>query len=65
MEGDGHTAYGGNSACIDSVTDAYLFDQALPAAGTVCQQEVSVVAPADVPVEASTATQRLAIPLAG
>ncbi|WP_100501535.1 alpha/beta hydrolase [Geodermatophilus chilensis] len=65
MEGDGHTAYGGNSACIDSVTDAYLVDGALPAAGTVCQQEVPVVAPTDVPVEASTATQRLAVPLAG
>ncbi|MGY1761478.1 alpha/beta hydrolase [Geodermatophilus sp. SYSU D00779] len=65
MEGDGHTAYGRNSACINSVTDAYLFGQTLPAAGTVCQQEVPVAAPANVPAEASTATQRLAIPLAG
>lgn len=63
MEGDGHTAYGGNSACIDSVTDAYLVDGALPAAGTVCQQEVPLVAPSEVPVETSTATQRLLRPL--
>jgi hypothetical protein len=59
MEGDGHTAYGRNSACVDAATDAYLIDGALPAAGTVCQQEVPLVAPSDVPVEASTATQRL------
>jgi TAP-like protein len=65
MAGDGHTAYGGNSACIDAATDAYLFGQTLPAAGTVCQQEVRVTAPADVPAAAATATQRLAVPLAG
>ena len=65
MAGDGHTAYGGNSACIDSATDAYLFGQTLPAAGTVCQQEVRVTAPADVPAAAATATQRLTVPLAG
>ena len=63
MEGDGHTAYGRNSACVDAATDAYLIDGALPAAGTVCQQEVPLVAPSDVPVEASTATQRLVRPL--
>jgi pimeloyl-ACP methyl ester carboxylesterase len=65
MEGDGHTAYGRNSACIDAVTDAYLLDRTLPAPGTVCQQEVPVLAPTDVPAEASTATQRLAVALAG
>ena len=59
MEGDGHTAYGGNSACIDSVTDAYLISAALPAPGTVCQQEVPFVGVDQVPVETSTATQRL------
>ena len=64
MEGDGHTAYGGNSPCIDSTTEAYLVAGALPAAGTVCRQEVPFVAPTDVPIEASTATQRLLIPLA-
>ena len=40
MRGDGHTAYGGNSACIDAAVDTYLNEGALPAAGTACQQEV-------------------------
>ena len=40
MEGDGHTAYGGNSTCIDSATETYLVTGAVPAAGTVCHQEV-------------------------
>jgi hypothetical protein len=54
MEGDGHTAYGGNSACIDAALDAYLISLTLPAAGTVCQQEVPLTAPQPVPVEAAT-----------
>jgi len=40
MQGDGHTAYGGNSACIDSDVNAYIETLALPAAGTICRQEV-------------------------
>ena len=40
MQGDGHTAYGGNSACIDAAVEAYLNQGTVPAAGTVCQQEV-------------------------
>jgi pimeloyl-ACP methyl ester carboxylesterase len=40
MRGDGHTAYGGNSPCIDSAVDAYLLDGTLPAKGTVCKQDV-------------------------
>lgn len=40
MDGDGHTAYGGNSACIDDAVNAYLNTLALPPAGTVCSQEV-------------------------
>ncbi len=35
--GDGHTAYGGNSRCIDAAVDAYLLTGAPPAAGTVCR----------------------------
>ncbi|GAB3347803.1 alpha/beta hydrolase [Modestobacter lapidis] len=46
MDGDGHTAYGGNSACIDTATEAYLVDLVLPAEGTVCAQEVPFEAPA-------------------
>ncbi|MDW5592848.1 alpha/beta hydrolase [Conexibacter stalactiti] len=40
MRGDGHTAYGGNSACIDAAVDAYLEELALPAEGMSCRQEV-------------------------
>jgi pimeloyl-ACP methyl ester carboxylesterase len=40
MRGDGHTAYGGNSACIDDFVNAYIETLALPPAGTVCNQEV-------------------------
>ena len=52
MEGDGHTAYGGNSACIDQATEAYLVDLTLPPEGTVCVQEVPFEAPAPVPADA-------------
>jgi pimeloyl-ACP methyl ester carboxylesterase len=40
MRGDGHTAYGGNSACIDEAVDAYLEDGDVPARGTTCRQTV-------------------------
>ena len=40
MQGDGHTAYGGNSACIDAAVDAYLNAGTVPPAGTVCKQDV-------------------------
>jgi pimeloyl-ACP methyl ester carboxylesterase len=36
MRGDGHTAYGGNSACIDAAVNAYLLRGKLPAEGKVC-----------------------------
>jgi hypothetical protein len=59
MEGDGHAAYGGRSACIDASTEAYLVDGALPAAGTVCRQETPFVAPVPVPTTAAVAAQAL------
>jgi len=40
MRGDGHTAYGGNSRCLDAAVDAYLEEGVVPARGTVCRQEV-------------------------
>ena len=49
MRGDGHTAYGGNSACIDEAVDAYLEQLTLPATGTVCRQEVPFEQPAPEP----------------
>jgi pimeloyl-ACP methyl ester carboxylesterase len=59
MDGDGHTAYGGKSACIDSATDSYLVSGTLPAEGTVCPHEVPFESPAPAPappVEASVPT---------
>jgi pimeloyl-ACP methyl ester carboxylesterase len=40
MRGDGHTAYGGNSQCIDDYVNAYIETLALPPVGTVCDQQV-------------------------
>jgi hypothetical protein len=45
MRGDGHTAYGGNSPCIDGAVDAYLISHTVPAAGTVCRQAVPFAQP--------------------
>ncbi|MEN3283804.1 MAG: hypothetical protein V7607_4944 [Solirubrobacteraceae bacterium] len=38
MRGDGHTAYSGNSPCIDSAVETYMNDGTLPAPGTKCMQ---------------------------
>jgi pimeloyl-ACP methyl ester carboxylesterase len=38
MRGDGHTAYSGNSPCIDAAVEAYVNDGTLPPAGTKCVQ---------------------------
>jgi pimeloyl-ACP methyl ester carboxylesterase len=38
MRGDGHTAYAGNSPCIDAAVEAYMTDGTLPAPGTKCVQ---------------------------
>jgi pimeloyl-ACP methyl ester carboxylesterase len=35
--GDGHTAYGEGSACIDTIVNDYLIDLAVPRSATVCQ----------------------------
>ena len=35
--GDGHTAFGGNSRCIDDAVNRYLLTGATPAPGTVCR----------------------------
>ena len=45
MRGDGHTAYGGNSPCIDDAVNAYLIDGTLPPAGTSCRQDVPFAQP--------------------
>jgi pimeloyl-ACP methyl ester carboxylesterase len=40
MRGDGHTAYPGNSPCIDAAVEAYMSDGTLPGAGTKCVQDL-------------------------
>ncbi|MDX6555177.1 MAG: hypothetical protein QOD86_1372 [Miltoncostaeaceae bacterium] len=45
MRGDGHTAFGSRSSCIDAAVIGYLVDGAVPAPGTVCEQEVPFVQP--------------------
>jgi pimeloyl-ACP methyl ester carboxylesterase len=45
MRGDGHTAYGGTSACIDAAVDAYVDDGTLPPVGTQCPQDTGFSAP--------------------
>ncbi|MFL6098008.1 MAG: alpha/beta hydrolase [Blastococcus sp.] len=62
MDGDGHTAFGRNSACIDSATSSYLTAGTLPAPGTVCPQEVPFVAPQLAPSPAGAASGRVALP---
>jgi len=39
FDGDGHTAYGAGSACIDNAVDAYLIDGVVPADGVVCRPD--------------------------
>jgi pimeloyl-ACP methyl ester carboxylesterase len=45
MRGDGHTAFGGNSPCIDAAVEAYLEEHTLPEAGTVCDQDLPFTDP--------------------
>jgi TAP-like protein len=49
MLGDGHTAYPGNPACVDTAVDAYIDDGTLPLPGTECAQDVRFPAPAPAP----------------
>jgi pimeloyl-ACP methyl ester carboxylesterase len=46
QRGDGHTAYPGNSACIDAAVEAYVNATTLPAPGTKCVQDLGFPAPA-------------------
>jgi pimeloyl-ACP methyl ester carboxylesterase len=45
MRGDNHTAYQGNSPCIDQKVEDYLINLTLPAPGTTCKQDVPFEAP--------------------
>jgi hypothetical protein len=60
MRGDNHTAYQGNSPCIDEKVEAHLIDLDLPPVGTKCNQEV----PFEAPAAAQTQALRLSAPRA-
>lgn len=47
MVGDGHTAYLNGSPCIDSAVVAQIETLSLPAAGTLCYQDLPFVPPPD------------------
>jgi len=59
MRGDGHTAYANGSPCIDAAVEAYLEQRALPAAGTVCRQDVPFAALPAQPTSAAGAERLL------
>jgi pimeloyl-ACP methyl ester carboxylesterase len=63
MVGDGHTAFGGNSPCIDDYVVSYVQTLGLPPKGASCKQEVPFVPPpaaaATGKVSANTAMQNL------
>jgi pimeloyl-ACP methyl ester carboxylesterase len=54
MNGDGHTAYGDNSVCIDDAVEAFFFDSVVPARGTTCEVDPEA-APPPVPAVAPAA----------
>lgn len=59
MDGDNHTAYGGNSPCIDDAVEGYLFAGTLPPAGLTCEQDVPFEQPeALAGVASGSGTQR-------
>ena len=41
MRGDGHTAFGGNSNCIDLAVESFLLKRVAPKPGTICTQQVT------------------------
>jgi pimeloyl-ACP methyl ester carboxylesterase len=62
MDGDGHGAYGRNSACVNSATVSYLFETALPAEGSVCQQEVPFLPPEPARTQVGTGSSTVTLP---
>jgi pimeloyl-ACP methyl ester carboxylesterase len=57
MVGDGHTAYGNGSDCIDSDIESYLNTLALPATGTKCVQNLPFAQPQAAPQVKSLAAK--------
>jgi pimeloyl-ACP methyl ester carboxylesterase len=56
MVGDGHTAFGGNSQCIDDAVVAQIETLTLPATGTICQQTVPFAPPPGAALSATSTT---------
>jgi hypothetical protein len=57
MRGDNHTAYQGNSPCIDEKVEGYLIGLAVPPAGTTCKQDVPFEAPAALKAQSLSSRQ--------
>jgi len=55
QRGDGHTAYGGGTACIDRAVEAYVDSLALPPPGTSCRQALGFGATASKTATAASA----------
>lgn len=55
MVGDGHTAYGGNSSCIDDAVGVFLTELEEPEDGTICEQELAAAGAAVAGSDAATA----------
>ena len=61
MRGDGHTAYGENSPCINRAVNAYLIDGTLPPAGKSCRQQVPFAQPSGQAAATSVARPTAAV----
>ena len=61
MVGDGHTAYGNGSDCIDRAIEAYVNTLALPALGTKCRQDVPFAQPQVARTQSPTSGTRRAM----
>jgi hypothetical protein len=57
MRGDGHTAFGGNSPCIDRLVERYLVRLTAPKPGTTCKQRVPFPAKDDIAVSAGVSSR--------
>ncbi len=64
MRGDGHTAYPGNSQCIDTHVERYLFEVVLPPERTFCRQEVPFEQPQAEAAAAAAGSGALALKIA-
>jgi pimeloyl-ACP methyl ester carboxylesterase len=62
MRGDGHTAYGGNSHCIDHAVNRYVIALKLPRSGLRCRQTVQFPPPPTATASVARATDLWRIP---